>query len=227
MLRATDNKGFVLTFENGVTISVQFGYNNYCEVRDVERNFGDSMLTPTHESKTAEILIEDANGENLTDKFAKEFDADTDGLYSGWNNADMVADAINWAKSYKEKPKHKQLHNTKVVNIPFEFKKLDNVTNGTITVDGRTVLIFDPIYRREHSIPSDFDGGYLALSSLDKNEREHFFFNSEYDVPKLITGIGLQNNLLIVQVNDAYVERKTQLTFFAPSWLVESYPIGV
>ena len=31
MLVSTLNKGFQLTFENGLTISVQFGSGNYCE----------------------------------------------------------------------------------------------------------------------------------------------------------------------------------------------------
>lgn len=30
MFRITDRKGFQVTFENGWTVSVQFGYGNYC-----------------------------------------------------------------------------------------------------------------------------------------------------------------------------------------------------
>jgi len=30
MLKSTENKGFHLTFQNGYTISVQFGRGNYC-----------------------------------------------------------------------------------------------------------------------------------------------------------------------------------------------------
>jgi hypothetical protein len=29
--KSTNNKGFQMTFENGWTISVQFGYGNYCD----------------------------------------------------------------------------------------------------------------------------------------------------------------------------------------------------
>jgi hypothetical protein len=32
----TQGKGFHITFENGYTVSVQFGYGNYCDNRDVE-----------------------------------------------------------------------------------------------------------------------------------------------------------------------------------------------
>ena len=31
MFNSTSNKGFQITFENGITISVQFGYGNYCD----------------------------------------------------------------------------------------------------------------------------------------------------------------------------------------------------
>jgi hypothetical protein len=30
MFRITDTKGFHITFKNGVTVSVQFGWGNYC-----------------------------------------------------------------------------------------------------------------------------------------------------------------------------------------------------
>ena len=33
MIRTTGNKGFQMTFENGWTVSVQFGAGNYCENR--------------------------------------------------------------------------------------------------------------------------------------------------------------------------------------------------
>jgi hypothetical protein len=34
--KSTNNKGFQMTFENGWTISVQFGYGNYCSHRNHE-----------------------------------------------------------------------------------------------------------------------------------------------------------------------------------------------
>ena len=55
MLKATQNKGFSLTFENNLTISVQFGYGNYCE----NRNYGriDSVM----QSDAAAALLLCAN----------------------------------------------------------------------------------------------------------------------------------------------------------------------
>jgi hypothetical protein len=34
MFKITDGKGFHITFENGYTVSVQWGCNNYCDNRD-------------------------------------------------------------------------------------------------------------------------------------------------------------------------------------------------
>lgn len=36
--RITDNRGFHITFENGVTVSVQFGPGNYCDNYDAPFN---------------------------------------------------------------------------------------------------------------------------------------------------------------------------------------------
>jgi len=51
MFRITQGKGFQVTFDNGWTVSVQFGPGNYCENRDL------SLLRSVEdcESSTAEI----------------------------------------------------------------------------------------------------------------------------------------------------------------------------
>ncbi|MGF2715321.1 hypothetical protein ACQUY5_24205 [Bacillus cereus] len=99
MFKSFNNKGFELNFENGVSISVQWGYSNYCAVRDVERKHNDSMETAEHVSETAEILI--MRGEDcLSQKFADQFELECDGQYIGWVSADTVAFAIEWAKNY-------------------------------------------------------------------------------------------------------------------------------
>jgi hypothetical protein len=38
MFRATGNKGFHMSFANGLTISVQFGRGNYCANKRAEKN---------------------------------------------------------------------------------------------------------------------------------------------------------------------------------------------
>lgn len=64
MFKITDGKGFHITFENGWTVSVQFGYVSYCD------NYGSEELglafmaretQPVIESKTAEIAAWDIN----------------------------------------------------------------------------------------------------------------------------------------------------------------------
>ena len=85
MLKSTKNKGFSLTFKNGITISVQFGSGNYCERKNLHSHYGSEMLNDTGgiiESSDAEIAIwdEDDNWFN--------FGSDT---VRGWCSANEVA----------------------------------------------------------------------------------------------------------------------------------------
>ena len=61
MLKSTLNKGFQLTFENGITISVQFGSGNYCERKNLNASYKSEMLNEQDiiESLDAEIAIWD------------------------------------------------------------------------------------------------------------------------------------------------------------------------
>lgn len=72
--------GFQITFENGNTISVQFGFGNYCS----------NTYESKPESLTAEIAIWDK------DKNWHQFEGDT---VKGWVGADKVADWIKFAQS--------------------------------------------------------------------------------------------------------------------------------
>jgi hypothetical protein len=83
MFRTTMNKGFQMTFENGMTISVQFGYGNYSSNRD-EAPMDARTATGIH-AETAEIAVWDAEGRwmNFPDEQVK-----------GWVSADDVADYI-------------------------------------------------------------------------------------------------------------------------------------
>ena len=51
--KSTDRKGFHITFENGLTVSVQWGGGNYCENHD---NM-DFSRTKDMESKDAEVAV--------------------------------------------------------------------------------------------------------------------------------------------------------------------------
>ena len=54
---ATENKGFRMNFENGLTISIQWGTMNYCEKKNLGAKYKDEMKEPIWESTSAEIAI--------------------------------------------------------------------------------------------------------------------------------------------------------------------------
>lgn len=98
MLKSTLNKGFSLTFENGLTISVQFGTMNYCERRKLFAPYKSEMPNGQDviESKNAEIAIWNEANEWF------DFGSDT---IKGWVNANEVAQWITKvanAKSIKD-----------------------------------------------------------------------------------------------------------------------------
>lgn len=75
--RTCDNKGFQITFPNGVTLSTQFGWANYCEhYDDPMPDF--KLRAPDIESNDAEIAIFGPNGKWLTREF-KDRDDDVIG----------------------------------------------------------------------------------------------------------------------------------------------------
>jgi len=55
--RATGNKGFQMVFENGWTISVQFGYGNYCDNYQHPDGFDFAKDLNVVQSGDAEIAI--------------------------------------------------------------------------------------------------------------------------------------------------------------------------
>ena len=89
------NKGFHITFRNGVTVSVQFGGGNYCQ------NYDDAIvsnLPKGAESIDAEIAIWDKNGKWLTKEFRPNINDDVIGRVL----PDEVLKALNWAEAYEE-----------------------------------------------------------------------------------------------------------------------------
>ena len=81
--------GFAMTFENGYTISVQWGPANYCATRNLSGSLYDNPFTgehKTYESHTAEIAAWRPDGTWL---HLSEYDD-----VVGWVTADKVADYI-------------------------------------------------------------------------------------------------------------------------------------
>ena len=83
--KSTSNKGFQLTFDNGLTISVQWGIGNYCERRD-HLDAPEAMSVKWVESTTAEIAIWDGSD--------GWFDFGSD-VVKGYVGADEVAEWIS------------------------------------------------------------------------------------------------------------------------------------
>ena len=74
-----EQKGFHLTFDNGITLSTQFGPSNYCEHHpDLATNHGTlSLDAPKNEdvnweSKDAEIAIWDSDRTWITNEMLKD-----------------------------------------------------------------------------------------------------------------------------------------------------------
>ena len=60
---STNNRGFQMTFENGWTISVQFGFGNYCSNRNHPDGWYASKGVEYFSCPDAEIAIWDSFGE--------------------------------------------------------------------------------------------------------------------------------------------------------------------
>jgi len=54
---ATRNKGFGMTFDNGFTISVQWGKDNYCEKKNLNEEYDIEMTKGNWKSLNAEIAV--------------------------------------------------------------------------------------------------------------------------------------------------------------------------
>ena len=90
------NKGFLITFENGVTVSVQFGPHHYCSNRSVLDDMAPRRVD-MWESEDAELGIY-----NEDKWLTREFDPSSDDDIIGWCKADIIVKALNWAYSWKK-----------------------------------------------------------------------------------------------------------------------------
>ena len=89
----TDQRpGFTMTFNNGWTISVQFGYGNYCENNHHPDGYDFFKSRNKITSSNAEIAIWDINGDWYN------FGTDT---VKGYCSTDEVAEWIEKVKSFK------------------------------------------------------------------------------------------------------------------------------
>lgn len=102
-------KGFHITFDNGVKVSVQFGPYNYCGhhnviIESLHEDILKMAMVSNDEpkkcdkwtSQDAEIAIIGKNNEWLTRKWRDEGDD-----VIGYVTPDDVLEALTWAKNYK------------------------------------------------------------------------------------------------------------------------------
>lgn len=93
MFKAIMNKGFHITFSNGVTISVQWGSSNYCNNRSLD--VIDTLNQDPKECKNAEIMIWKSTGD-----LKPNFDWwDSRDNVRGYCTPEQVLEAMNWAAS--------------------------------------------------------------------------------------------------------------------------------
>lgn len=87
VIRNNFQSGFHLTFDNGLTISVQIGYVNYCETRSINQfdNYKNRDMDIPDCSSNAEIAIWDNQGNWF------DFGNDTD---KGWVPTEEVGQWI-------------------------------------------------------------------------------------------------------------------------------------
>ena len=92
MLGTQHNSGFSMTFEYGLTISVQFGISNYCSRRCFNTPIDSDRKSLRVSSPNAEIAIMGEGDDWLV------INGDT---VAGWVSTDEVADWIHKVKTAK------------------------------------------------------------------------------------------------------------------------------
>ena len=109
--RITRQKGFHLTFDNGITLSTQFGPGNYCEHNPTPMDFEPPDLDAPREedvnweSKDVEIAIWDSDRtwithEMLTDLYPSEASESHEVQVKGWVRMEDWLKILNWCRKY-------------------------------------------------------------------------------------------------------------------------------
>lgn len=96
---STMRKGFYMTFENGLTVSVQWGAGNYCENYFPEDR--DFTFSKDAKSRTAEVAVFDARDEFIDPQKFMDEDINGDRMVAGYLNADQVAQLIYNVSRYE------------------------------------------------------------------------------------------------------------------------------
>ena len=133
MLRSV-NKGFQLTFANGLTASVMFGFGNYCSNRHKQ----DCQTPNGTTSETGEMVVWGADGEYLFHDGSAKYDGEDECVCPqsdvGWKSADQIVAAM-----------------ALVATFPSDIPKAEAIRQI------HECFRRHPLVRREASNPSDKD----------------------------------------------------------------------
>lgn len=95
MFKITGKKGFHIRFGD-ITISVQFGYGNYCEGYPNYPTLRTEHIP--HDSPDAEVALWDKDGEWVTrEAWLECFGSDHGDDVAGWCSPQQVLALMNWA----------------------------------------------------------------------------------------------------------------------------------
>lgn len=94
--RSTERKGFQITFENGLTVSVQWGAGNYCE----NQYCGDFYHTKDEESRDAEVAVWSSERWLNANNFVSDEEAPWCNDVVGWLTPEQVVDLLMRVKNY-------------------------------------------------------------------------------------------------------------------------------
>lgn len=89
---STKRKGFYMTFENGLTVSVQWGAGNYCDNHFPEDM--DFSCSKDARSDTAEVAVIQGSKFLNANHFLNPEDADWTDSVVGWLSPEQVADLL-------------------------------------------------------------------------------------------------------------------------------------
>ena len=90
---STMNKGFHMTFDNGLTVSVQWGAGNYCDNHfPADKDF--SFSKPA-ESNTAEVAVWDKSEKWIDPQGFVDYEISGDGMVAGYLTADQIAELMH------------------------------------------------------------------------------------------------------------------------------------
>lgn len=94
--KSTMNKGFQMTFDNGYTISCQFGSSNYCENKSYAE-YNKEMKQEVTECENCEVAVWDKNDNWITGEVVTKLGMESsEPMVQGWVTSSEVAKIISY-----------------------------------------------------------------------------------------------------------------------------------